>query len=333
MSKTASSSRIGAVVIGRNEGERLVSCLISLKSQLHDVVYVDSGSTDRSIQNATNLNVHVIALDLSIPFTAARARNEGSTELLKVNPELTYIQFVDGDCEIQNNWLTDAETFLDLNNQYAVVCGRRRERFPSHSIFNKLCDIEWATPIGDALSCGGDSLIRVAAFNEIDGFNSALIAGEEPEMCFRLRMQDWKIHRLDIEMTLHDAAMTKFSQWWKRAERAGYAYANGFDLHGQSEEKFKKKEVVSICFWAVALPVLLLMVSVQLPLLFCLFLIYPIQIFKVSIKDTKKFNRTYDQSFIYAVSSVMAKFPQSLGIVKFYKNKSKGQQGQIIEYK
>jgi len=328
-----SNSRIGAVVIGRNEGERLVSCLTSLKSKLDDVVYVDSGSTDKSIQNAANLAVQVVTLDLSIPFTAARARNEGARELLNINPDLTYIQFVDGDCEVQNNWLTEAEVFLDSHNEYAVVCGRRRERFPHNSIFNTLCDIEWATSIGEALSCGGDSLIRVTAFKEIDGFTSALIAGEEPEMCFRLRMKDWKIYRLNTEMTLHDAAMTRINQWWKRAERAGYAYANGFDLHGKSAEKFKKKEVVSIIFWAMVLPILLLTMSIQLPLLLGLFMVYPAQILKVSIQDTRRFNRVYGHSFIYAFSSVMAKFPQSFGIVKFYKNKLKGQQGSIIEYK
>ena len=43
------------------------------------------------------------------------------------------------------------------------------------------------------------------------GFNATLIAGEEPELCLRLRQKGWEIWRLDAEMTLHDAAMTKFN--------------------------------------------------------------------------------------------------------------------------
>jgi len=46
------SGAIDAVVIGRNEGERLVACLASLGGEIRRAVYVDSGSTDGSVAAA-----------------------------------------------------------------------------------------------------------------------------------------------------------------------------------------------------------------------------------------------------------------------------------------
>ncbi|BBH45959.1 hypothetical protein KU43P_24360 [Pseudomonas sp. KU43P] len=223
---------IGVVVIGRNEGMRLERCLASLAKGADQVVYVDSGSTDGSVQRARSHGVEVLALDMSIPFTAARARNEGFACLLQLCPNLRHVQFVDGDCEVVAGWLASAQAFLDGHPEVAVVCGRRRERFPERSIYNHLCDLEWDTPVGEAKACGGDALMRVEAFRDVSGYRPGLIAGEEPELCVRLRARGWKIWRLDAEMTLHDAAMTRFSQWWRRCIRGGYAFAEGAYLHG-----------------------------------------------------------------------------------------------------
>lgn len=50
---------ISVVVIGKNEGERLAACLKSIQTALnvlaHEVVYVDSCSTDQSLQTAKAL--------------------------------------------------------------------------------------------------------------------------------------------------------------------------------------------------------------------------------------------------------------------------------------
>ena len=70
-----SPAEVGAVVIGRNEGERLLRCLDAMLPQVERVVYVDSGSTDDSVAEAQKRGVEVVALDLQLPFTAARARN------------------------------------------------------------------------------------------------------------------------------------------------------------------------------------------------------------------------------------------------------------------
>jgi len=216
--------QLGVVTIGLNEGERLKRCLSSLPADAR-VVYVDSGSSDGSVQLALLAGAAVVKLDLARPFTAARARNEGLARLIGEAPETQYVQFLDGDCELEEAWLSPAVAFLEKNPSVAVACGRRRERLRAASLYNAWMDEEWDTPIGPAASCGGDALMRVSAICEAGGYDDGIIAGEEPELCARLRELGWAIHRLDLPMSVHDANMHRFRQWWLRAVRSGYGYA------------------------------------------------------------------------------------------------------------
>ncbi len=144
----------------------------------------------------------MLSLDMSRKFTAARARNEGFDKLIALYPELEYVHFLDGDCAVAQNWVEYALRFLQSNPSVAIVCGRRRERYPEASLYNKMCDLEWDTPTGEAKACGGDAIINVSVFRKVGGYNNDLIAGEEPEMCDSRSPsgpQDW--WRLGHEMT------------------------------------------------------------------------------------------------------------------------------------
>ncbi len=331
---------IGVVAIGRNEGERLRTCLASARRDCAAVVYVDSGSTDGSVDLAKSLGVHVVDLDLSKPFTAARARNEGFARLREISPDVDAVQFVDGDCEIVTGWLDKAATELSANPNAAVICGRRRERFPDATIYNRLCDLEWDTPIGLAKSCGGDALIRVAAFQQVGGYDSSVIAGEEPEMCVRLRQAGWTIHRIDAEMTWHDAAITRFGQWWKRNVRAGHAYAQGNFMHGAAPEYFRQKEVRSIERWAV-FPILFVAAAIVLLVAvaprWCFLGLLPLALYPLlAVKIARqRMNRgtSLVVSFLYGCSVAVGKFPQYMGVRTFRSMQQKGQRSAIIEYK
>lgn len=329
--KPFNTQRIGVVVIGRNEGQRLIDCLDSLISQVDHIVYVDSGSKDDSIQNALERNVEVIKLDISIPFTAARARNAGFARLMEIAPEIEYVQFVDGDCEVVDSWLDAAAEFLDEEDEVAVVCGRRMERYPNESIYNLMCDMEWDTPVGEAKACGGDALMRVQAFKQVAGFRSGLIAGEEPELCVRLRKSGWKIERLEEDMTWHDAAMTTFKQWWNRTARAGHAYAEGSFLHGAAPERHWVKETVRVWIWAFLIPLLILVsLFFHWQMSLALVYLYVVQWVRLALKnlqDSKPF------AWKLAAYSVIGKFAEFCGQLQFYKNLLTSRQSKLIEYK
>ncbi len=327
-------NKVGLVAIGRNEGDRLRQCLISVIGKVNPLVYVDSGSTDDSVKMARSLGVEVVELDLSIPFTAARARNAGFEHLLKVAPDTKYVQFVDGDCEVVEGWLEKAAAELDARPDLAVVCGRRRERFPELSIYNKMCDIEWDTPVGEAKYCGGDTMMRVEAFQQVGGFNPTLIAGEEPELCVRLRQKGWKIFRLDAEMTLHDAQITRFSQWWKRTMRSGHGYAEGAWLHGQPPERHWVKESRSIWFWGLILPILALGIAWPSHGFSLLLLAgYPVSTYRTYRYYMQAQGLASKDAALYAVFCTLGKFPQVQGQIQFHFNRLLGRRRYLIEYK
>lgn len=315
---------IGAVVIGRNEGLRLKACLNSLQGMVSNVIYVDSGSTDDSVTMARATAATVLELDLSRPFTAARARNEGLARLQAIAPDTRYVQFVDGDCQVRKNWIATACAFLEAHPHHAVACGRRREQHPEASLWNGLIDIEWTGPPGSTLSCGGDALMRISALSEVDGFNPDLIAGEEPELCVRLRATGWKIERLDAEMTWHDAEMTRMSQWWQRARRAGHAGAEGMALHGHLPERHGTARTYRSLIWGAGIPIVVAAGLLATPWAAMLLLAYPVQIVRLA---------THSKNVTHAAFTVLAKFPEAQGVVDFLWARFVGKRRKLIEYK
>jgi glycosyltransferase involved in cell wall biosynthesis len=322
-------SDIGVVIIGRNEGQRLVECLNSVSEQADKVVYVDSGSSDDSVSIAEQKGVLVVKLDSAQPYTAARARNEGFAALMEIRPRLRFVQFIDGDCELVGGWLDSAHAFIAHRNDVAIVCGRRRECYPRSSVYNRLCDIEWATAIGQAMACGGDSMMRVEAFDTVGGFRAGLIAGEEPELCIRLRKKGWKIWRLDADMTRHDANIMRLSQWWVRFIRSGHAYAEVFWLHKQSKFGIYRKETARAVFWGGFAPLLIAMSAFFDASLLWGILVYPLEICWIALRR----GIADRDSWIYALFMTVAKFAEFQGILKFAWRHWRIEDFKIIEYK
>ncbi|MBU2958942.1 glycosyltransferase [Paracoccus sp. 1_MG-2023] len=313
---------IDAVAIGRNEGDRLLRCLDSLLAAgLRHVVYVDSGSTDGSIAAAEARGVTVVRLDMNLPFTAARARNAG-VEALPADGE--FVQFVDGDCSLDPGWIGKASAFLKDNPAVAAVCGRRREIAPEASIYNRLIDREWDTPPGRARSCGGDVLMRRDALAAAGGFDPRLIAGEEPELCVRLRQGGWQIWRLDAEMTRHDADIHRFGQWWKRCRRAGHAYAEGAALHGAPPERHNIAPMRRALLWGLFIPLAALAGALLHPAMLLILLAWPLQILRLAWRDDDPAR---------AVFLTMGKIPEAVGIMEYHFKRLTGRRGRIIEYK
>ena len=329
-SSTSESGEPAVVAIGRNEGERLRRCIASVEPQSRLVVYVDSGSTDGSVAVATTLGAQVVNLDMGQPFTAARARNAGFDRARRAAPDTRHVMFVDGDCEVMPTWLPAAARFLDEHPDVAAVAGRRRERFPERSIYNWLCDLEWDTPSGEAKACGGDVLMRVAALEQVGGYRDDLIAGEEPELCVRLRAKGWKIWRLPLEMTAHDADMTRFGQWWKRTMRAGFAFAEGAHLHGTPPERHWVRESRSNWVWGLAVPLAVLVAaSIAGPSALWALLVYPLQIARLAARGEGSFKQRWLQSWFL----VLGKFAQVWGQLKFTAGRLRGRRATLIEYK
>lgn len=312
---------VDAVVIGRNEGARLLACLASLQGQVRRLVYVDSGSTDGSAAAAAAQGAVVVALDMTQPFTAARARNAGLAVLADDPPD--FVQFVDGDCAVQPGWLPAARAFLAARPDVVAVCGRRRERFPQASVWNRLCDREWDTPVGEAAACGGDALMRHGAVAAVGGYDPALIAGEEPDLCLRMRRAGGRIWRLDQEMTLHDAAMTSARQWWRRTRRAGHAFAEGAWKHRAGAERHWQRETRRALVWGAGVPLAAVLAGVVHPAGLALLLVWPLQVARLVPRLGAE----------AALFTVLGKLPEAQGVIGFHMARLRGRRRGLIEYK
>lgn len=331
--------RLGVVVIGRNEGERLKASLASLTHVPHRV-YVDSGSTDGSQAAAAALGFEVVELPVPPKFTAARARNAGLARLLEREPALEWVQMVDGDCEVAGGWIDAAAETLRGDGGLAAVFGRRRERFPGASAYNMMCDDEWNVPVGEANSCGGDALFRVAALQHASGYNPDLIAGEEPDLCLRMRQKGWRIRRIDAEMTLHDAAMHRFGQWWQRARRGGHAFAELAWRHGSAGDPQWRRQTASILVWGLlavagilALIVGSLLLNVALLAIGTgVLLLYALQVTRLTIKRMRG-GEGPNRAFVIAFFLMLGKIPQLQGVFDYHRKRLTGGQSRLIEYK
>jgi glycosyltransferase involved in cell wall biosynthesis len=324
----ANNTDFGIVVIGRNEGDRLRQCLISLP--LATVVYVDSGSTDRSVEWAREFGVSVVELDMSIPFTAARARNAGFRLLKKINPNTSFIQFVDGDCQISEGWSAIALAFLQTHDEVAATFGRIRERYPHRTIYNQLCDWEWEGPTGETRAFPGIVMLRASALEGVSGYLDKLIAGEEPELAVRLRAAGWRIWRLADEMTLHDAAIMHFHQWWRRCIRSGYAFAAGSYLHGAPPESHWVWESRRAWIWGIILPLICVCAPLVLGLWgLAMCTVYPAQMLRQFFRNSG----TLHDRAVKAFFQILGRFPEGIGQLKFVCDRMFNRQGLLIEYK
>jgi hypothetical protein len=334
MRKPGSKAGTAIVAIGRNEGTRLVRCLESLRRCRSTVVYVDSGSTDGSVAAARARGLDVVELTPDRPFTAARGRNAGFARLAELAPDIERVQFIDGDCELAEGWPSAAEDFLDSHPDVAAVAGRRREREPGASPYNRLADMEWDTPIGEAGAFGGDVMVRADAFREVGGYDESLIAGEDPDLAFRLRQHGHRVFRLDEEMTLHDAAMHRFSELWRRQVRCGHAFAELAQLHGYVADPGTCRSVCSILVWGGLLPAAIVSLAWSSPgMSIGLAALYPVQALRI-FGHTKRAGRPTSDSALYAAACLVGKFAELRGVGMFVWNRwVRRRRSKLIEYK
>jgi len=320
---------IGYIVIGRNEGKRLERCLGSLNRRRASVVYVDSGSSDDSLEIARRAGVEIVELSKDKPFTAARARNAGFRHLMDKWPKTTLIMFIDGDCEFVEGFAEEALAAFDASDDIGVVTGRCREMHRDASVYNLVCDMEWDGPVGDIDACGGIFMARAAVFAEAKGFNPAIIAAEDDDFCIRVRGNGWRVHRLARDMCFHDAAMTRFGQWWRRAFRAGHAYEQVAGLHEGYFKGPRRRAVV----WGAAIPALAIAAAAFTNGLGLILLaLYPLSFIRTAFNLVRSGASLRDAT-IYSGFLMLSKFANLLGMLDYRGKRLFGADVAIVEYK
>jgi len=321
---------IAIILIGRNEGARLKASFESTVGRVERIVYVDSGSTDDSVAAARARGVEVVELDASTPFTAARARNAGVAALRGPQGELPeFLQFIDGDCVLEPDWLSHAVPVMRADARLGVVTGWRREIHPEASLYNAMCDHEWHRPAGPIVACGGDMLVRAAAFDKVGGFNEEVIAAEDDEFCLRLRKAGYTLLRIPRAMTRHDAAMHRFGQWWQRSVRNGHGFAQLGALHGTH----LRRERARVHIFGLLLP--LLFVAGLLTNLWIVPGVLALYAgsYASALRGLLRDGIAPQVAWRHAGLLTLSKIPNLVGMARFWARRMRGQAVKIIEYK
>lgn len=327
---------VTVVVIGRNEGSRLARCLESIAAMDRtglsvDVIYVDSDSKDDSVRVAQELGARVIALKPARP-TAALGRNAGWRET-----DADFVLFLDGDTILDAAFVRRALVEMQ-SPRVACVWGHRREVDPPRSVYTRVLDLDWIYPAGFVPFCGGDALFRRSALSAARGYDETLIAGEEPELCRRLQVLGYRILHIDVPMTRHDLAIDRFGQYWKRAERAGHAYAEvaarfaKTSLPLWSDEVRRNRRHAAVL---VALPLLAVAACVALrswwpaAAVFALLLLLAVR----SAWKARWKGAGAGTLLLYGIHSHLQQLPIAVGQWRYARSRRKGKKLKLVEYK
>jgi cellulose synthase/poly-beta-1,6-N-acetylglucosamine synthase-like glycosyltransferase len=327
---------VSVVVIGRNEGLRLRRCLQSVAVMERngfeiETIYVDSGSSDGSVAEAASQGAETIKLRPARP-TAALGRNAGWRQATG-----TIILFLDGDTILHPRFVADSLAAFE-DERVAVVWGHRRETFHTDSIYNRVLDLDWIYPAGEAAFCGGDALFRRSVLETTGGYDDTLIAGEEPELCRRITSLGLRILHVDRPMTGHDLAITRFSQYWKRATRAGHAFAEVSSRFAATDHPFwltesrnnRQRALCLLCLIGLAA---IGSVTVRSPLIAAAALgLIALLAFRTAWKTRWKSNE-WPLLLLYGLHSHLQQIPIFFGQLQFWRNQRRGQRARLVEYK
>lgn len=318
---------LGVVVIGRDEGARLVRCLDALAGAAAPVIYVDSASRDGSPEAARARGAEVVALDPARPLNAARARNEGYAALAARHPEVRWVQFVDGDTALAPGWLEAARRALEADPRRGVVAGHLAERDAGASVLHLLCALEWRRDPGPAEAVGGIFMARREAFEAAGGFDGGIPAGEEADLCQRVRARGYAVEHLDVPMGTHDAGPLGLRSWWLRSVRTGHAYARG------AEAGRWRRELRSCRLWGLALPAAAALLAWPTGGLALLALLaWPLQAGRVALAARRR-GWTWREAAWYGAFTVAGKLPEAQGTLRFARERRRGVAPRLVTYR
>ena len=329
------TTTVSVVIIGRNEGQRLQRCIASVRQAhwgtlRHDIWYVDSRSTDDSLALAQAQGAQTRVLPDG-PMCAAKARNLGWS-----TASGEFILFLDGDTELHPDFVNHALAALD-DSRLCAAWGHRRESNPQQSLYTRVLDLDWIYPPGISPYFGGDVLVRRSALAQVGGFDATLNAGEEPELCARLRAKGWKILHIDVAMTRHDLAVRTFKAYARRCYRSGIAYAEVTHrmqaLGDALWQREARRDFVHGLLYVVAPLLLTLAFMAQTQVGFLLLFLGAAMLLRSAWRSRERAAGNVLLALQYALHSHMQKIPAFFGQLAWKRAHARKQRLALVDYK
>ena len=206
---------ISAIIIARNEegniGEAVSAVLRGLEHaraagilRSYEILLVDSASTDRTVEVASQYPIGIIRLRRGWPLSASAGRAAGAR--LSAG---RFLLFVDGDYFLSETWLPIALPLLD-RSAVAAVCGTHLEEITGTTILRRRWAEQQGTPKEtiDEVDSAPLGVFRREAYEAVGGFHPYLRGGEDRDLGLRLQDAGWRILETAEPMGVH-----RFAPW------------------------------------------------------------------------------------------------------------------------
>jgi glycosyltransferase involved in cell wall biosynthesis len=214
---------VSVVIIGKDEEQNLGACIRSVRAMEYpaerlEIIYVDTGSSDRSVEIARGMQV--IAVEEKSPFPSpGLARNRGMREARH-----DIIHFIDGDMTIARDYLKEAVRLLDTGDIVCVI-GDVRERNSEKSFLARVLNYPWSSrEAGFVDAPGGGGTFKKVALQTVGGYNPLILKGQETELGYRIHERGYKIYKIEHLMAVHNYGIARLYDLLSRSYRMGASY-------------------------------------------------------------------------------------------------------------
>jgi len=235
--------KLSIIIITKNEEKnigRLLDSLEKIKNNLHEVIIVDAGSTDRTVDIAKKYDFTKVCVFPDA--TRGAGRNYG---IQKATGDI--IAFLNADTEITGEWIIELLTSFELG--FDIVAGYspdpQGKHLPRVSIYVNGQDITYPT-------C--NIAYRKEVFDEVGMFNERLITAEDIDLNYRAIKHGYTIFYNPKMKALHYHRRTLIG-FLKQAFWNGYGRMQLNKLHPELKYKhehgFKLKNMVRLIFGAI----------------------------------------------------------------------------------
>jgi glycosyltransferase involved in cell wall biosynthesis len=202
-------TELSIVLISKNQAWNISRLIESVLQEAecvdsHEVILVDSASTDKTVEMAIRYPVNILRLRPGQKLSPAIGRYVGYQRT-----QGQFVLFLDGDMELLPGWLESALHVLGDIHDAAVLAGGVIDVLPSETSESAIplaqAQMDSTDVPSEVRYVGGAALYRRSVLGEVKSFNPFLDSEEESELCLRIRHAGYRILQIDRPMVYHYA--------------------------------------------------------------------------------------------------------------------------------
>lgn len=271
---------LSVVIIAKNEEKHIGKCIESVLEATkeiphHEIILVDSASTDRTIKIAKEYPLKIIQIPPHYSLCCAAGRYIG---FLHSNGQ--YVFFLDGDMTVDREWFKRGIPILENKNDIAGIGGLRPDCFSENNLNNvKDSSVE---EFGEVeVLAGGGALFKQDVLEKVGCYNPYIRGEEDTEISCRIRDAGYKLLSIDMPMIYH---WKKWSDIGTYTKRVRYFEGFGRTLRYSLRKKYfwwcvkRYRMHIIVTFWVLfnlgilAMVPLLILQNFTLPTYICVFI-------------------------------------------------------------